>query len=56
MEEQANNQVEDIIDRLKTTSELTEDMKNTEPLKWSGIMNTIKNQSEEIVLNEIIYR
>ena len=29
MEEQANNQVEDIIDRLKTTSELTEDMNNT---------------------------
>lgn len=54
IQEQASNQVEDIIDRLKTTSELTEDVKNTEPLKWSGIMNTIKNQAEEIVVKELI--
>lgn len=56
IQEQASNQVEDIIDGLKTTSELTEDMKNTEPVKWTGIMNVIKNQAEEIVLNNIIYR
>ena len=55
IQEQASNQVEDIIDRLKTTSDLTEDMKNTEPLKWSGIMNTIKNQAEEVVIKELIY-
>ena len=54
IQEQASNQVEDIIDRLKTTSELTEDVKNTEPLKWSGIMNMIKNQAEEIVVKELI--
>ena len=54
IQEQASNQVEDIIDSLKTTSELTEDVKNTEPLKWSGIMNTIKNQAEEIVVKELI--
>lgn len=54
IQEQASNQVEDIIDRLKTTSELTEDMKNTDPLKWSGIMNAIKNQAEEIVVKELI--
>ena len=42
------------IDTLKANSELTEDMKNTDPLKWVGIMNAIKNQAEEIVYNEII--
>lgn len=54
IQEQASNQIEDIIDRLKTTSELTEDMKNTDLLKWAGIMNTIKNQAEEIVAKELI--
>ena len=55
IQEQASNQVKDIIDRLKTTSELTEDMKNAEPIKWTGIMNVIKNQAEEIVMKELLY-
>ena len=55
IQEQASNQVKDIIDRLKTTSELTEDMKNTDPIKWTGIMNVIKNQAEEIVMKELLY-
>lgn len=54
IQEQASNQVEDIIDKLKITSELTEDMKNADPLKWTGIMNTIKSQAEEIVIKELI--
>ena len=54
IQEQASNQVEDIIDNLKDTSELTDDMKNTDPLKWAGIMNTIKSQAEEIVAKELI--
>ena len=54
IQEQSSNQVEDIIDKLKITSELTEDMKNADPLKWTGIMNTIKSQAEEIVIKELI--
>ena len=42
IQEQASNQIEDTIDKLKATSELTEDLKNTDPLKWFGIMNAIK--------------
>jgi len=55
IQEQASNQVKDVIDKLKTTSELTEDMKNTDQLRWSGIMNAIKNQAEEVVTKELIY-
>lgn len=54
IQEQSSNQVEDIIDKLKITSELTEDMKNADPLKWTGIMNMIKSQAEEIVIKELI--
>lgn len=49
IQEQASNQVEDTVDKLKATSELAENMKNS----WAGIMNAIKNQAEEIVLNDI---
>lgn len=56
VQNEATRQVKDLIDKLKVTSELTEDMKNTDPFKWFGIMNTIKNQAEEIVFSEIIYK
>ena len=44
-----------IIKELKTNSDLTEDMKDTDILYWVGTMNAIKNQAEEIVFNELIY-
>lgn len=55
VQNEATRQVEDLIDKLKSTSELIEGMKNTDPLKWAGIMNTIKNQAEEIAIKELIY-
>lgn len=41
---------------LKEKSDLTEEMKNSDPLYWVGTMNAIKGQAEEIVYNEIIYK
>ena len=41
--------------KLKAESGLTEDMKDSNPLYWVGTMNSIKQQAEEIVLNELIY-
>ena len=47
--------LEQLIDELKSKSDLTEDMKNTDMLYWVGIMNSIKTQAEEIIYNELIY-
>lgn len=47
--------IESIIEELKSKSNLTEEMKNSDPLYWIGIMNNFKNQAEEIVLKELIY-
>lgn len=47
--------MQQIISELKAKSDLTEDMKNTDMLYWVGIMNSIKNQAEENVFNELIY-
>ena len=55
IQETADIRVQQLISELKAKSYLTEDMKNTDMLYWVGTMNAIKNQAEEIVLNELIY-
>ena len=55
VQEIAQARVNDIVEKLKSKSNLTEDMKNTDMLYWIGTMNAIKNQAEEIVLKELIY-
>lgn len=52
---EAKNRVENIVNSLKSQSNLTEEMKNTNQLYWVGMMNNFKNQAEEIVLKELIY-
>ena len=56
IQEIATKKVNQIIEDLKAKSNLTEDMKNTDMLYWVGTMNAIKQQAEEIVLNELIYK
>ena len=55
LQEMADSRVQHIISELKTKSNLTENMKNTDMLYWVGTMNTIKTQAEEIVFSELIY-
>ncbi|MBR1802423.1 MAG: TnpV protein [Clostridia bacterium] len=55
IQETAQKGVNQIIDQLKEKSDLTEDMKDTDMLYWVGTMNAIKNQAEEIIVNELIY-
>ena len=52
---QAKDKVERIIKQLKEQSNLTEEMKNSDPLYWGGMMNNYKNQAEETVGKELIY-
>ena len=55
VQETAQARVNKLIEQLKSKSDLTENMKNTDILYWVGTMNAIKNQAEEIVLKELIY-
>ena len=55
IQETATKRVNQIIDNLKVKSNLTEDMKNTNMLYWVWTTNAIKQQAEEIVINELIY-
>ena len=56
IQETATKRVNQIIEELKEKSDLTEEMKNSDPLYWVGTMKAIKGQAEEIVYNEIIYK
>ena len=56
IQETATKRVIQIIEELKDKSDLTEEMKNSDPLYWVGTMNAIKGQAKEIVYNEIIYK
>lgn len=51
----AAKRIDEIIKSLKEQSNLTEELKNTDQLYWVGMMNSFKNQAEEIVLKELIY-
>ena len=35
---------------------VTEELKARDPMRWMGLMNTLKAQAEEIVLTELIYQ
>ena len=34
---------------------VTEELKDHDPMRWVGLMNTLKAQAEEIVFQESIY-
>ena len=55
IEIEAKRRIKSIIEDLKSKSNLTEEMKNSDPLYWTGMMNNFANQAEEIVLKELIY-
>jgi hypothetical protein len=45
-----------IVKQLKTTQGITEQMKADSPMEWVRKMNCIRQQAEETVLNELIYK
>lgn len=34
---------------------IDENLKDTKPLKWTGLMNNYKDSAEEIIFKELIY-
>ena len=55
LNEQAQRRFEFIIEQMKATEGVTEDMKQHDQMAWVGAMNSIRNRAEEIVLWEMIY-
>lgn len=54
IDKQARERFCRIVKQLKTTQGITEQLKAGSPMEWVGKMNCIRQQAEEIVLNELI--
>ena len=54
---QSGNQRETVqmMPELAKAAGATEELKASDPLKWTGLMNTCKAQAEEVILTELIY-
>lgn len=54
-DKQAKERFEVLMKQMPEKNPIDENLKNTAPLKWTGLMNNYKHLAEEIVLNELIY-
>ena len=55
LNEQAQERLSLIIEQMKASDGVTEELKATDQLAWVGAMNSIRNRAEEIILRELIY-
>ena len=55
IDQNANQRLEQILPQLQQPAGVTEELKASDPMKWAGLMNTLKAQAEEMILAELIY-
>ena len=55
LNEQAQERLSLIIEQMKATEGVTEEMKAADQMAWVSAMNSIRNRAEEIILREMIY-
>ena len=55
LNEQAQERLSLIIEQMKASEGVTEDLKASNQMAWIGAMNSILNRAEEIILRELIY-
>ena len=55
IQQSAQRRMEEIAAQMAKAQGVTEELKERDPMKWVGLMNTCKAQAEEIILDELIY-
>lgn len=55
IDEAANHRLETMMPELMKSAGVTEQLKASDPMKWVGLMNTLKAQAEEMILSELIF-
>ena len=50
----ARERMDAILPRMMEAAGVTEELKASDPMRWVGLMNTLKVQAEETVIIEII--
>ena len=54
VEAKAEARLAELIEAMARAEGVTEALKASDPMKWVGLMNSIKASAEEIVINELI--
>ena len=52
---QANERLEILMKQMLEKNPIDENLKDTDSLKWTGLMNNYKHSAEEIIFKELIY-
>lgn len=47
--------VEQTVQQMAQTEGVTEELKATDPVRWTGLMNNLRHSAEELILNDLIY-
>ena len=55
LNEQAQDRLERMIDRMKAVEGITEALKASDPMVWVQRMNNIRSRVEEIVREELVF-
>ena len=55
LNEQAQDRLSLIIEQMKASEGVTEELKAADQMAWVGAMRSIRNRAEEIILREMIY-
>ena len=55
LNEQAEERLDLIMEQMKATEGVTEELKARNQLEWVGRMNNIRSRAEEIINSELIY-
>ena len=45
----------EMLPQMAMQAGVTEELKKKEPMAWAGMMNNLKAQAEEIILNELVF-
>ena len=52
---EAQRLLDQMIPQMAAEAGVDEELKTADPMKWVGIMNTIKAQVEEIICNNVVF-
>ena len=55
IDETAHRRLEQMMPELMQSAGVTEALKASDPMKWVGLMNTLKAQAEETILTELVF-
>ena len=55
IDEIAHRSLDEMLPQMAEQVGVTEELKKKDPMAWAGMMNSLKAQAEEIILNELVY-